>query len=113
LAKELFGLLDNPGGDDGRTSRASPLKKSLDALLAVLVNAANHAAFGNAEGSDDVGLFASALNAELGGEHAKGFEIVFVMLKDGLSAAEIKPFPVLSDDADQIADASGIFGNER
>jgi capsule polysaccharide export protein KpsC/LpsZ len=45
-------------------------------------------------------------------EHAKASQIPFVMLEDGLRAAEVRPLSILPDDADQIIDASGIFRNE-
>jgi len=45
-------------------------------------------------------------------EHAKASQIPFVMLEDGLRAAEVRPLSILPVDADQFTDACGIFRNE-
>jgi hypothetical protein len=80
--------------------------------LAILLDAPQHATFGNAKGSDDVRLLHGPLDAELRGEHAKGFLITFGMLEDRLGPTEIDPLSILSHDADQIVDAGSIFGNQ-
>jgi hypothetical protein len=85
----------------------------MDALLAILVNASQHAALGHAKGSDDIGLFDGSLDAELRGEHTKGFLISFVMLEDSLGPAEIDPLSVLPHDADQIVNAGSVFAHQR
>jgi capsule polysaccharide export protein KpsC/LpsZ len=78
----------------------------------IFVDTPHYAAFGNSKGLDNVNQFARTLNAQLCREHAKASQIPFVMLEDGLCAAEVRPLSVLPDDADQITDACGIFRNE-
>ena len=81
--------------------------------MAILLHTPQNAALGDAKGFDNVRLLASPLDAELRGEHAKGSQIPFTVLKHRLRAAEIEPVAVLTNNADQIADAASILRNQR
>ena len=111
--KELPSLLDDLRGHDWRPASSTRSVETLDAFLAILLDTPQNAALGNAKGSDDVRLLAGSLDAELRGEHAKGSQISFRVLKYGLRAAEIEPVSVLTNNADQIADAGSILRNQR
>ena len=99
-------------GKHGCSARVARLKEAGDAVLPVLGDAAADAAVGDAEGTDDVALFAGTLTDELGGEHAKGRAIAFGMDKDRGDAAEVGPAWTLFDDADALTDGSSPVGNE-
>jgi len=109
--EQVLSLLDHFGSH--HRSPASPplLIEALDAVSAIRGYTPQHAALGDAKGSDDIGLFDGSLNAELRGEHAKGLLIPFGMLEDGLRSAEIDPLPVFLHNADQLVDGGSTFGN--
>jgi len=112
LRKLLLSQLDDFRSHHRSAASATRFVESLDAFGLIFVDTPQHAAFGNSKGLDNVDQFARTLNAELCREHAKASQIPFVMLEDGLRAAEVRPLSILPDDADQITDASGIFRNE-
>jgi hypothetical protein len=109
--KELQSLLDDWRGHDRRPASSTRSVKALDAFLAILLDTPQNAALGDAKGPNNVRLLASPLDAELRGEHAKGSQIPFTVLKHRLRAAEIEPVSVLTNNADQIADAASILRN--
>ena len=111
--EELLSLLDDLRGHDRRPASSTRSVKALDALLAILFDTPQNAALGDAKGFDDVRLLAGPLDAELRGEHAKGSQITFRVLKHGLRAAEIEPLSILTNNANQITDAGSILRNKR
>src|SRR5208282_2855303 len=58
---------------------------------AILVDAANNAVLGDAEGSHDIDLAARTLADQLGRKHPKRVVIVLGVMKHRLSAAEVDP----------------------
>ena len=108
----LLSLLDDFRGHHQSAASSTGFIKTFDAFFAILIDTAQNATLGDSKGLDDLCLFAGTLDAELCGEHAKGSQISFRMLEHGLRAAEIKPLPVLPHNADQITEASSIFGNQ-
>jgi len=111
--EELLSLLDDLPGHDWRPATSTRFVKALDAFLAIFLDTPQNAALGDANGPDDVRLFADPLDAELCREHAKGAQIPFPVLKHGLRPAEIEPESIPTRNTDQITDAASIIRNQR
>ena len=58
---------------------------------AILVDAANDALLGDAEGAHDIHLAAGTLADQLGSEHPKRLAVGLGVMKNWLSAAEVCP----------------------
>jgi hypothetical protein len=84
----LLSLLDDFRGHYRSTASATGFIKPVDAFFAIFIDTPQNATLGNAKGLDDLCLSASALDAELCGEHAKSSQITFGMLKHGLRATK-------------------------
>ena len=80
---------------------------------AILGDAPDDAALGDAEGPHDIHLAAGALADQLGGKHSEGAGVTPGMMEHRLGAAEIGPSVILSRDADPIAEAGSPVGEER
>ncbi len=110
--QQLPSLFDDFGVHHRSPASSSRLVEALDALLAIFTDRPQHATFGDAKGPDNIGLLDGPLDAELCGEHAKGFLIPFSMLEDRLYPAEIDPLSILPHEADGIVDAGRPLGNQ-
>ncbi|MHB9080187.1 MAG: hypothetical protein ACYC3X_22165 [Pirellulaceae bacterium] len=77
LREALPSLLDDLDRHHRSPTHSPRLVKTLDALLAIHLDTPQHATLGDAKGSEYVGLSDGPLDAELRGEHAKGFLIPF------------------------------------
>jgi hypothetical protein len=110
--KPLLGFAHDFGGEHGRSPATAWLIERFGALLAELLHTAFDAIGGNAEGANDLGLSAGALTDQLGGKHTKRQLILFVMAKDGAYAQEVRPLPLLADDAERIIDRGSTMGDQ-
>ena len=83
------------GGDLRRHHRSAACRtrrvERFHAPGAILVDAANDALLGDAEGSHDIHLAAGTLADQLGSEHPKRLAVGLGVMKDWLSAAEVCP----------------------
>ena len=77
-----------------------------DSFLAILFDTSFDADRADAEGFDDLDLFACPLADELGREHAKGIAVALRVSENGPGTVEPSPFVVVVDDADEIIDGS-------
>ncbi len=110
--QQLLRTLDDLGRHHRRRTNSTRFEEALDTFFAILLDTPQNATLGDPKGADDLRLLAGTLVAQLGGEHAKRWQIVLGMLKHRDSAAEIGPFSVPLHDADQITDAGSILSNQ-
>ena len=98
LLEKLLSLLDDGRCHHRSTPNSTRSIKTLDALFAIQIDTAHHAALGDAKSSDDLRLTAGVLNTKLCGEHAKRLQFAFRMLEDGLR----KVAAFIRDDVDGL-----------
>jgi hypothetical protein len=113
LEQQGLSLLDDLGGQHGRSPAAAWLIESCDAVLTEFLHAPFDADGRHAEGTYDLALQAIAQANQLGGEHTEGRVILFGMLKDRANAQEVRPLSGLADDADKIIDGRSPVGDQR
>ena len=80
--------------------------------MAILLDTSFDTDRADAEGFDDLDLFACPLADELRGEHAKGLAVALGMSENGSSAVVPRPMIIFQDDADEITYGSSTVGDE-
>ena len=113
LIEQVLSLPHDVGVQHAAAARGPRSIEGLDSLFAILFDASFDADGTDAEGLDDLDLFAGPLANELSGEHAKGIAVVRGMSEDGPGTVEPSPLAVLVDDANEIIDRSSPVGDER
>ena len=106
-------LLDDVWCHHAAAARGPWAIERLDSFFAILFDTSFDADRADAEGFDDLDLFACSLADQLRGEHAKGIAVALGMTENGSGAVEPGPLVILVDDADEVIDGSSPVGDER
>jgi hypothetical protein len=113
FVEQLLGLLQYRRGQHRRPAPPGWDVEPFRSLLTVTLHRALEADLRYPEGAHDVRLLGIAVDAELGGDHAKGGHVLFIVDEHRHGAVEVGYAPILFAESEHGGDVGNTRGENR
>jgi hypothetical protein len=113
FVQQLLSLFQYHWGQHRRPAALARCIESFRSLLTVALHRPLQADLAHPEGAHDVRLFGIAVDAELGGDHAKRGHVLFIMDEHRHGPVEVGHPPILFAESEKRGDVGDAYGEDR